>query len=181
MRMAFDRKAISPVIATIIIVAVAIVMSIAVAYWMMGLTTTFTRYEKLEYTAAYVVPTEVHVNSDKINVWNVTLKLKNTGTAVATINDILINGVPLKVINETINKAIFGTIDGNFSVIGNVSGAVAAFPATVSVGETVAIVLSLPKNETIQFPFGKLTFGMSLEIIVVTAAGYQYPKTVVLP
>ncbi|MEM4424895.1 MAG: archaellin/type IV pilin N-terminal domain-containing protein [Candidatus Nezhaarchaeales archaeon] len=191
--MAFDRKAISPVIATIIIVAVAIVMSIAVAYWMMGLTTTFTRYEKLEYTAAYVVPTEVHVikGVEKeegvkeeelvINVWNVTLKLKNTGTAVATINDILINGVPLKVINETINKAIFGTIDGNFSVIGNVSGAVAALPATVSVGETVAIVLSLPKNETIQFPFGKLTFGMSLEIIVVTAAGYQYPKTVVLP
>jgi flagellin-like protein len=41
-------RAVSPVIATIIIVAVAIVMSIAVAYWVLGLAGTFTRYEKIE-------------------------------------------------------------------------------------------------------------------------------------
>ncbi|MEM2812119.1 MAG: archaellin/type IV pilin N-terminal domain-containing protein, partial [Candidatus Bathyarchaeia archaeon] len=50
-----NQKAVSPVIATIIIVAVAIVMSIAVAYWMLGLATTFTRYEKLEFISAYAV------------------------------------------------------------------------------------------------------------------------------
>jgi flagellin-like protein len=36
-------KAVSPVIATIIIVAIAITMSIAVAYWMLGLGNSFTK------------------------------------------------------------------------------------------------------------------------------------------
>jgi FlaG/FlaF family flagellin (archaellin) len=49
-----DRRGVSPVIATIIIVSIAIVMSLAVAYWMLGLGGAFTRYEKLEFTSAYV-------------------------------------------------------------------------------------------------------------------------------
>ncbi|MBS7638222.1 DUF4352 domain-containing protein, partial [Candidatus Bathyarchaeota archaeon] len=49
-----DRRGVSPVIATIIIVAIAIVMSLAVAYWMLGLGGAFTRYEKLEFVSAYV-------------------------------------------------------------------------------------------------------------------------------
>ena len=42
-------KAVSPVIATIIIVAIAITMSIAVAYWLLGLGSSFTKYEKVEF------------------------------------------------------------------------------------------------------------------------------------
>ena len=47
-------KAVSPVIATIIIVAIAITMSIAVAYWLLGLGGSFTKFEKVEFTTAYV-------------------------------------------------------------------------------------------------------------------------------
>ncbi|MGQ9461354.1 MAG: archaellin/type IV pilin N-terminal domain-containing protein, partial [Candidatus Bathyarchaeaceae archaeon] len=43
-----DRRGISPVIATVIIVAVTIAVSIAVAYWMGGLASFFTRFEKIE-------------------------------------------------------------------------------------------------------------------------------------
>ncbi|MEM0316545.1 MAG: archaellin/type IV pilin N-terminal domain-containing protein [Candidatus Nezhaarchaeales archaeon] len=149
-----DEKAISPVIATIIIVAVAIVMSIAVAYWMMGLVTTFTRYEKLEYTAAYVVPTE--------NGWDVTLTLKNTGTALATVNNILINGIPY---DQVVS-------DGKVNVDPEL-------PITINVGNSTTITLTLPKDRN--YKFGLLTSGISVEITVVTAAGNQYPKTVVLP
>jgi len=52
-----NRKAISPVISTIIIVAVAIAISIAVAFWLGGITSIFTRFEKLEITTAYAEST----------------------------------------------------------------------------------------------------------------------------
>ncbi|MEM2927278.1 MAG: archaellin/type IV pilin N-terminal domain-containing protein, partial [Candidatus Bathyarchaeia archaeon] len=52
-RMLKSRKAVSPVIATIIIVAIAISIAIAVAYWMVGITGAFTRFEKLEIVSAY--------------------------------------------------------------------------------------------------------------------------------
>jgi len=48
-------RAVSPVIATIILVAIAIVMAIAVAYWALGLGGTFTRYEKIEIMSMYAV------------------------------------------------------------------------------------------------------------------------------
>jgi flagellin-like protein len=48
-----DRRGISPVIATVIIVAVTIAVSIAVAYWMGGLASFFTRFEKIEIGSAY--------------------------------------------------------------------------------------------------------------------------------
>ena len=39
-------KAISPVIATVIIVSVAIAIAVAVAFWMTGLAGAFTKFEK---------------------------------------------------------------------------------------------------------------------------------------
>ncbi|MEM2809438.1 MAG: archaellin/type IV pilin N-terminal domain-containing protein, partial [Candidatus Methanomethylicia archaeon] len=44
-------KGISPVIATIIMVAVAIVISIAAAFWLTGLMGAFTTYENIRITA----------------------------------------------------------------------------------------------------------------------------------
>ena len=78
-------KAISPVIATVIIVAVAISISIAVALWMTGLTSTFTGVEKLEIINA-------HAAYDSQNKqWSVTITVKNTGTKQATIEHIYVN------------------------------------------------------------------------------------------
>jgi flagellin-like protein len=86
-----NRKAISPVISTIIIVAVAIAISIAVAFWLGGITSIFTRFEKLEITSAY---------AEKANSgWTIILEVKNTGTTAVTITDVLINGIPSSHIN----------------------------------------------------------------------------------
>ena len=43
-----SRKGISPVIATVILVAVAITVSVSVAYWMGGISSLYTRLEKIE-------------------------------------------------------------------------------------------------------------------------------------
>jgi FlaG/FlaF family flagellin (archaellin) len=77
------RKAgISPVVATVILVAVAIVIAIAVAFWASGLVGVFTRFEKVEIQSAY---------------WDgsaVVIIAKNTGSSFAVVDMILVNGAP---------------------------------------------------------------------------------------
>ena len=78
-----NKSGISPVMATVILVAIAIVIAIAVAFWASGLVGVFTRFEKLEITSAYYVKDE-----------GVKLTVKNTGSADASIDNIFVNGRP---------------------------------------------------------------------------------------
>ena len=78
-----SNSGISPVVATVILVAIAIVIAIAVAFWASGLVGVFTRFEKIEVTAVYW-------ESDHF-----VLVVKNTGSAAATIDGIYVNGIPL--------------------------------------------------------------------------------------
>ena len=48
-----QRKAISPVIATVILVAVAISVSVAVSYWMGSIAGQYTSFEKVEIQTGY--------------------------------------------------------------------------------------------------------------------------------
>jgi FlaG/FlaF family flagellin (archaellin) len=76
------KAGISPVVATVILVAVAIVIAIAVAFWASGLVGVFTRFEKIEIQAAY---------------WdgsNVVILARNTGSSIAVVDMILVNGAP---------------------------------------------------------------------------------------
>jgi FlaG/FlaF family flagellin (archaellin) len=81
-----NLKGISTVIATIIIVAISIVMAIAVAYWALGIGSSFTRFEKIEFTSAYV--------DSNATAWIVQIEMKNTGTADASVGTIFLNGRP---------------------------------------------------------------------------------------
>ncbi|MEM4603514.1 MAG: archaellin/type IV pilin N-terminal domain-containing protein [Candidatus Nezhaarchaeales archaeon] len=168
-----DEKAISPVIATIIIVAVAIVMSIAVAYWMMGLATTFTRYEKLDFIAAY--PIKGDITGTNGQYYNITLSLKNTGTSPASVTKFFFNGVPDSIVNQTNQNK--GGLNITYSG-GNVFKADGT-AVVVNPGDTVTFVIQLPYNATIGG--GRAVSGVMLEIVVQTATGNQYPKVVVLP
>ncbi|MEM3081825.1 MAG: archaellin/type IV pilin N-terminal domain-containing protein [Nitrososphaerota archaeon] len=74
------RAGISPVVATVILVAVAIVIAIAVAFWASGLVGIFTRFEKIEIQTAYWDGT------------NVVVIAKNTGSSPAVVDMIVVNG-----------------------------------------------------------------------------------------
>jgi len=66
----------------VILVAVAIVIAIAVAFWASGLVSVFTRFEKIEIQTAY---------------WDgsaVVIIAKNTGSSFAVVDMILVNGAP---------------------------------------------------------------------------------------
>ncbi|RLG03464.1 MAG: hypothetical protein DRN60_01425, partial [Thaumarchaeota archaeon] len=69
-----SSSGISPVVATVILVAIAIVIAIAVAFWASGLVGVFTRFEKIEITAVYWEDSHF------------TLVVKNTGSAATTID-----------------------------------------------------------------------------------------------
>jgi flagellin-like protein len=92
------NSGISPVVATVILVAVAIVIAIAVAFWASGLVGVFTRFEKIEIVSAY---------------WdgsNVVIIARNTGSSIAVIDMIMANGAPCLIgLSEQI------TIGGTFS------------------------------------------------------------------
>ncbi|MEM3807436.1 MAG: archaellin/type IV pilin N-terminal domain-containing protein [Nitrososphaerota archaeon] len=82
MRMDRRKSGISPVVATVILVAVAIVIAIAVAFWASGLVGVFTRFEKIEIQTAYWAGS------------NVIVIAKNTGSSPAVVDMILVNGMP---------------------------------------------------------------------------------------
>ncbi len=83
-----ERKAISPVIATVILVAVAITVAVGVSYWMSGISSQYTQFEKVEIQTGYA--TYDTTNS----IWTVTMAIKNSGSAQATVNMVFLNDVP---------------------------------------------------------------------------------------
>jgi len=83
MKMLKSKKALSPVVAAIILIAVTVAVSIAVAAWMGALTFTFMGYEKLEITE---VTWDLNPPNTKF-----TMVVNNTGTKDLTIDHVEIN------------------------------------------------------------------------------------------
>ena len=75
-----SRKALSPVVAAIILIAVTVAVSIAVAAWMGALTFTFMKTEELKITSmTFASPA------------NITLTVRNPGTSKVTISQVTVN------------------------------------------------------------------------------------------
>ena len=83
-----SRKALSPVVAAIILIAVTVAVSIAVAAWMGALTFSFTTTEQITYTAyAWAAPTGTPSTVAYIN-----LTIQNTGPAELSIASVRVDG-----------------------------------------------------------------------------------------
>ena len=151
-------KAISPVIATVIIVSVAIAISIAVALWLTGITSGFTQTENLQIVSSYAQP-------GTSNDYWVILIVKNTGTTAATIDNIFINGkpftsygltsIPIHVDDQATNQTLTSTQT-----------------VTINQGQTATIYVHLTTG---------FSSGQMVNIKIHTASGRDYPATVTLP
>jgi len=87
-----EKKGLSPVIATVILISVTIVVAVSVAYWMGSIASGYTTFEQIELPTSYARWDEdLFTNGG----WNITIELKNTGSADATIDNIFLNGIPL--------------------------------------------------------------------------------------
>jgi flagellin-like protein len=75
------KKALSPVVAAIILIAVTVAVSIAVAAWMGALTFTFMSTEELTFTGRTWDTAATYID----------IKIKNSGTAALTIDKVEVN------------------------------------------------------------------------------------------
>jgi len=82
-----NAKALSPVVASIILIAVTVAVSIAVAIWMGALTTGFMATEQVTITNVQFGGT-----SGTADTW-VSLTVNNTATTSVVLNDFFVNNV----------------------------------------------------------------------------------------
>ena len=92
-----NAKALSPVVASIILIAVTVAVSIAVAAWMGALSIGFMETEQMSITNAQFTG-----DGDTI-----TLSVRNTGTADIQINSATVNGLTASV-NSTQTEVTVG-------------------------------------------------------------------------
>ena len=101
------RKADSTVIATVILVSVTIVLAFVAAFWISGLTERNMKFQKVGIVSAVCTwePNDTY--------WKITLRLKNTGTATATLTCGFINDVEIE--NYTMDSVAAGSTSTNMT------------------------------------------------------------------
>jgi len=95
-----NSKALSPVVASIILIAVTVAVSIAVAAWMGALTIGFMDTEELKI-----------VNMEFAAADSIELDVSNIGTSPATVSaNVYVNGDPVTITPVTINENTQATL-----------------------------------------------------------------------
>ena len=110
-----SRKALSPVIAAIILIAVTVAVSIAVAAWMGALSFTFMATEQISFTGIDWYEDGVSGNITLCN-----LKVKNSGTSILTIGTVKVNNVEIDPTSWTTTPPDTTTLDANEEVTLNI-------------------------------------------------------------
>jgi flagellin-like protein len=101
------RKALSPVVASVILIAVAVALSIAVGAWTGALTFGYTSTEQLRISSmAFDMPSNT-----------ITLGVKNLGTSAVTINEAWVNNVK----QNSTNPAFPATVTANSQMVLNIT------------------------------------------------------------
>ena len=145
------RKAVSPVIATVILVAVAITVAVGVSYWMGGISSQYTQFEKVEIQTGYATIVT--------GGWNVTLDLKNSGSATATLTHAFVNEVPVDGYGAVNMTA--GEIHVNFNSTG----------VTLNSGASTSVYVLISSTTG-------LTSGTTVNIKLHSAGGMDYIKLI---
>lgn len=115
-----NTKALSPVVASIILIAVTVAVSIAVAAWMGALTVGFMETNTVTITNVAFTADATPVNSV------VTISVQNTGTSPVTISTGKVNGDIYAITGTTVDVAdgasgsvVLTLTAGNYWVAGN--------------------------------------------------------------
>ena len=151
MRKIRSRKAVSPVIATVILVAVAITVAVAVSYWMGGISSQYTKFEKVE------IQSGVTTWNATGTYWKVTLKCKNSGTATATLNSAFINDVEV-------------------TTYGQDSPSASAVSTNMTTTTSIASGASALINLYVDQGYASLSAGTTVNIKIHSAGGMDYIK-----
>ncbi len=155
MRMLNDKRGVSPVITTVIIVAVGITIAIAVALWMTGLVGAFMGYEKIEIRSTFANPLQG-------GGWDVVITYVNTGSSPAKIDNVFVNNIPYDQWQTIVCKP---DVKSN--------------PAPANIGEEGTITLTI--SDGAKYSNQKLVSGVTVTIKLHSTGGKEYFTSVVLP
>ena len=147
-----NRKAVSPVIATVILVAVAITVSVGVSYWMSGISSQYTQFEKVEIQTGYATV--------EVGGWHVVMTLKNSGSAPATVTHVFVNEIP---VDGYAGAAI---------VLGEIHASVPVAGLTLESGQSGVATVFISSTS------GELTAGTTININLHSAGGMDYIKLI---
>jgi flagellin-like protein len=153
-----NRKAISPVIATVILVAVAITVAVAVAYWMGGIASQYTQFEKCEVQTAICT-------LDTFGNWKVEVKLKNSGSKTSTLTNVFVNDVEVSAYDAVVPTAAVSTITTDMTI---------TTPFSIKSGADDIITVWIGLN------YESLSSGTTINIKIHSAGGMDYIKLVQL-
>jgi flagellin-like protein len=154
-----SRKAVSPVIATVILVAVAITVAVAVAYWMSGIAGQYTKFEKVEIQTAY----STRVSTGDTG-WDIAMEIKNTGSAASTLIRAFVNDVPIEAANYSAPGIVPGAIACSFPYIG----------VTIDSGNSTILYIYISDS------YKNLSSGTTVNLKLHSAGGMDYIKLVEL-
>jgi len=183
-------KAISPVIATVIIVSVAIAISIAVALWLTGITSGFTQTENLQIVSSYAEPAiNITINTTVKSNYIANISL---GSQWINLTENNITNYHIQIVKNVTNATgwvIFldvkntgtttATIDNIF--INNIP--ISSQPGvllyngtktTINQGKHAKIIIVLQSGKY-------FSAGQMINIKIHSASGRDYPVTVKLP
>ena len=106
-----SKKALSPVVAAIILIAVTVAVSIAVAAWMGALTFTFMKTEELK----------VQSHTWATNRTSISISVKNTGTGAMTISEWRVNDAIVS--NVTYTSTVQATLQAGDTAVARIAPA----------------------------------------------------------
>ena len=155
-----SRKAVSPVIATVILVAVAITVAVAVAYWMGGIAGQYTKFEKVEVQSGWSV-------KNGTQGWVITTELKNSGSASSTLIRLFVNDVPL-------NTTAYGATAWDYSNTNMITTDISATGSTLESGQEGTFHVWVNQG------YGQLTSGTTIDIKIHSAGGMDCIKLIQL-
>ncbi|MCX8189569.1 MAG: hypothetical protein N3F64_07630, partial [Nitrososphaeria archaeon] len=146
----------------VILIAIAVTLSLAIAFWSAGLTGAQTGFEEIRSLSSYVIVGYKISGTSSIKYYNVTFLWQNTGTADTTIIDIYLNGKSLKLFWPSaevyINDNLWiSSSDTGFKEI--------SFPS----GSKLDLVIVFLSNPTDPFRPGQ-----TIEVEAVTSRGIFY-------
>ena len=142
------NRGISPVIASVILVAVAITIAVAVSYWMSGISSQYTKYESVGIISGVCTNTGGN--------WTLSFILKNSGTSTASLLNIFINDIE-------IDNYTTGAVAGQWT-------SDMTSPMTITSGQIVSVNIYISSSKV----GSTLSSGTSVNIKFHSAAGMDY-------
>jgi len=160
------RRAVSPVIATVILVAITITVAVAVSYWMSGIAGQYTKFEKIEIQSGYSEKIDNGLSPASYG-WQITLEMKNTGSATSTLLRVFVNDIAIPVDNYGESAITYAG--------GQIFTSVVYAGTTIESGGTTTVYIWIDDGWG-----APVTSGTTLNVKVHSAAGMDYIKLVSL-